>query len=172
MATSTEGSSRKSAHASHRSSCSSGSMAFFASGLLRVRWAIRSRFSYRSLGMDRPYSPRTRPSRRAASQRLRLRTGIGCRSVDFQPSDRVAELLERVREFMDEHVYPVEEEAHRGLDEEVRPGVPYPQVLVDLRERARSEGLEPVSSRRALRPRPHQLGVRDALRADGPQPGG
>jgi acyl-CoA dehydrogenase len=61
--------------------------------------------------------------------------------VDFRPSDRVAELLERVREFMDEHVYPVEEEAHRALDEEVRPGVPYPGVLVDLRERARSEGL-------------------------------
>src|SRR2546423_3914493 len=42
---------------------------------------------------------------------------------------------------MDEHVYPVEEEAHRALDDEVAPGVPYPQVLVDLRERARSEGL-------------------------------
>src|SRR6266550_473406 len=61
--------------------------------------------------------------------------------VDFRPSDRVAELLERIREFMDEHVYPVEQEAHRALDDEVRPGVPYPQVLVDLRERARSEGL-------------------------------
>src|SRR4051794_10622163 len=41
--------------------------------------------------------------------------------VDFRPSDRVAELLERIREFMDDHVYPVEEEAHRGLDEEVGP---------------------------------------------------
>jgi acyl-CoA dehydrogenase len=61
--------------------------------------------------------------------------------VDFRPSDRVAELLERIREFMDEHVYPVEQEAHRALDEEVRPGVPYPQVLVDLRERAKSDGL-------------------------------
>jgi acyl-CoA dehydrogenase len=61
--------------------------------------------------------------------------------VDFTPSDRVAELLERIREFMDEHVYPVEAEAHRALDEEVGPGVPYPQVLVDLRERAKAEGL-------------------------------
>ena len=61
--------------------------------------------------------------------------------MDFRPSDRVAELLDRVREFMDEHVYPVEQEAHRALDEEVRPGVPYPQVLVDLRERAKSDGL-------------------------------
>jgi acyl-CoA dehydrogenase len=61
--------------------------------------------------------------------------------VDFRPSDRVAELLERVREFMGEHVYPIEGEAYRALDEEVRPGVAYPQVLVDLRERAKSEGL-------------------------------
>ena len=61
--------------------------------------------------------------------------------MDFTPSDRVAELLERIREFMDEHVYPVEAEAHRALDEEVGPGVPYPQVLVDLRERAKAEGL-------------------------------
>ena len=54
--------------------------------------------------------------------------------MDFTPSDRVAELLDRVREFMDEHVYPVEEEAHRALDDEVKPGVPYPAVLVeDLR---------------------------------------
>src|SRR5215216_2693730 len=61
--------------------------------------------------------------------------------MEFQPSDRVAELLERIREFMDEHVYSVEDEAHRALDEQVGPGVPYPQVLVDLRERAKAEGL-------------------------------
>src|SRR5262245_41351852 len=34
--------------------------------------------------------------------------------VDFTPSDRVAELLEGIREFMDEHVYPVEAEAHQA----------------------------------------------------------
>jgi len=61
--------------------------------------------------------------------------------MDFRPSDRVAELLERVREFMAEHVYPVEQEAHRALDDEVRPGMPYPAVLVDVRERARADGL-------------------------------
>jgi len=38
-------------------------------------------------------------------------------------------------------VYPVELEALKALDEEVRPGVPYPRILVELRERAKSEGL-------------------------------
>jgi acyl-CoA dehydrogenase len=61
--------------------------------------------------------------------------------MDFSPSERVAELLERVRAFQEEHVYPVEREAIRALDEEVRPGVPYPELLVELRERAKSEGL-------------------------------
>jgi acyl-CoA dehydrogenase len=61
--------------------------------------------------------------------------------VDFTPSDRVQELRERIREFMDEQVFPVEAEALRALDEEVRPGVPYPAILVELRERARGEGL-------------------------------
>ena len=42
---------------------------------------------------------------------------------------------------MDEHVYPLESEALEALDEEVRPGVPYPEVLVEMRERARAEGL-------------------------------
>ena len=61
--------------------------------------------------------------------------------MDFAPSDRVAELLDRIREFMEEHVDPVEREAVDALDKEVRPGVPYPEILIDLRERARSEGL-------------------------------
>ena len=61
--------------------------------------------------------------------------------MDFTPSDRVASLLERVREFMEEHVDPVEAEGMRALDEEVRPGVAYPQLLVELRERAKGEGL-------------------------------
>jgi acyl-CoA dehydrogenase len=61
--------------------------------------------------------------------------------VDFTPSDRVQELRERIREFMDEHVLPAEEQALRALDEEVRPGVAYPQVLIELRERAKAEGL-------------------------------
>jgi acyl-CoA dehydrogenase len=61
--------------------------------------------------------------------------------MDFSPSDRVSELLERVREFMEEHVNPVEAEGMKALDEEVGPGVPYPRLLVELRERARAEGL-------------------------------
>src|SRR5918996_731767 len=61
--------------------------------------------------------------------------------MDFAPSDRVASLLDSVREFMEEHVDPVEREAVEALDREVAPGVPYPAILLELRERARSEGL-------------------------------
>jgi acyl-CoA dehydrogenase len=61
--------------------------------------------------------------------------------MDFAPSDRVAELLERVRAFMEEHVDPVEREGMEALDAEVGPGVAYPQILVELRERAKAEGL-------------------------------
>ena len=56
--------------------------------------------------------------------------------MDFSPSDRVAELRERVRSFMAEHVMPVEDEAMRALDAEVGPGVAYPALLIDRRERA------------------------------------
>jgi acyl-CoA dehydrogenase len=61
--------------------------------------------------------------------------------VDFDLSPRCEELLERVRAFQEEHVFPVELEALRALDDEVRPGIPYPEILVEIRERARSEGL-------------------------------
>ncbi|MEO8091593.1 MAG: acyl-CoA dehydrogenase family protein [bacterium] len=61
--------------------------------------------------------------------------------MDFNPSPRVTELRERIRAFLDEHVYPVEAEALQALDDEVRPGVAYPQILVEIRRRARSEGL-------------------------------
>ena len=61
--------------------------------------------------------------------------------MDFTPSDRVQDLRERVREFMDEHVMPVEAEAMRALDEEVGPGVAYPAIMVEMRERAKAEGL-------------------------------
>ena len=61
--------------------------------------------------------------------------------MDFNPSPQVESLRERILAFMDEHVYPNEREVHEGLDAEVEPGVPYPQVLVEIRERARSEGL-------------------------------
>ena len=63
--------------------------------------------------------------------------------MDFDLSPRVIELRDRIRAFMDEHVYPNEAEALRALDEEVTvdSGLAYPEILVEIRERARSEGL-------------------------------
>jgi acyl-CoA dehydrogenase len=61
--------------------------------------------------------------------------------VDFELSPRVEELRDRVRAFMDEHVFPVELEALRALDDEVRPGTPYPEILVEIRAKAREDGL-------------------------------
>jgi acyl-CoA dehydrogenase len=61
--------------------------------------------------------------------------------MDFSYGDRLDELLGRVRSFMDEHVYPVEAEAMAALDDEVKPGVAYPEIIVGIRERARAEGL-------------------------------
>src|SRR5829696_4733103 len=63
--------------------------------------------------------------------------------MDFELSPRVIELRDRIREFMDEHVYPNEAEVLRAIDEEVTQDadVAYPAILVDIRERAKSEGL-------------------------------
>jgi acyl-CoA dehydrogenase len=63
--------------------------------------------------------------------------------VDFELSPRVTELRDRIREFMAEHVYPNEAEALGALDEEVTvdSGLAYPGVLVEIRERAKAEGL-------------------------------
>jgi acyl-CoA dehydrogenase len=61
--------------------------------------------------------------------------------MDFKPSPAVESLLERIEAFMDEHVYPNEAEVMRALDDEVKPGVPYPQILIDIRAKARDEGL-------------------------------
>ena len=61
--------------------------------------------------------------------------------MEFAPSDRVADLLERVRDFTEEHIDPVEREAFEALDNEVGPGVAYPQIIVELRERAKADGL-------------------------------
>ncbi|HYU59566.1 MAG TPA: acyl-CoA dehydrogenase family protein [Solirubrobacterales bacterium] len=61
--------------------------------------------------------------------------------MDFELSPQVTELRDRVRGFMDEHVYPAEAEALRALDDEVGPGTPYPEILVEIRARARDEGL-------------------------------
>ncbi|MEX2194440.1 MAG: acyl-CoA dehydrogenase family protein [Thermoleophilaceae bacterium] len=61
--------------------------------------------------------------------------------MDFTPSPQVEQLRGRIQAFLDEHVYPVELEALQALDEEVGPGTAYPKVLVELRERAKAEGL-------------------------------
>jgi acyl-CoA dehydrogenase len=61
--------------------------------------------------------------------------------MDFNPSPQVEQLLEQIRAFMDEHVYPNEREAAAALDDEVGPGVAYPQLVREVRERARAEGL-------------------------------
>jgi acyl-CoA dehydrogenase len=61
--------------------------------------------------------------------------------MDFTPTDRVLQLRERIEGFLDEHYYPVELEVLQALDEEVGPGVPYPRILVEMRERAKAEGL-------------------------------
>ncbi len=61
--------------------------------------------------------------------------------MDFKPTPQVDELRERVRAFMDEHVYPVEAESIASIDREVGPGVAYPRNIIEMRERARAEGL-------------------------------
>jgi len=61
--------------------------------------------------------------------------------MDFNPSPEVASLRERVLDFMDEQIYPQERELMEALDAEVKPGVPYPESLVTVREQAKGEGL-------------------------------
>jgi acyl-CoA dehydrogenase len=63
--------------------------------------------------------------------------------MDFTPTPQVESLLGRIREFNEEHVYPVEMELLRALDEEVtvETGRAYPESLVELRERAKADGL-------------------------------
>jgi acyl-CoA dehydrogenase len=61
--------------------------------------------------------------------------------MDFKPSPEVESLRERIEAFMEEHVYPVEAEAMQAIDDEVKPGVAYPQILVELRARAKEQGL-------------------------------
>lgn len=61
--------------------------------------------------------------------------------MDFTPSPEVAKLRERVLDFMDEEIYPREREIMEALDEEVGAGVPYPKILVEVREKAKAEGL-------------------------------
>jgi acyl-CoA dehydrogenase len=61
--------------------------------------------------------------------------------VDFEPTDRCKALLERLQEFMGEHVYPNEREIEAGLDREVDRDTAFPEILVELRARAKADGL-------------------------------
>ncbi|MCB0869226.1 MAG: acyl-CoA dehydrogenase family protein [Solirubrobacterales bacterium] len=61
--------------------------------------------------------------------------------MDFEAGSEVEGLLERVRAFMDEHIYPREAELHQAIDDEVKAGVAYPAALVEIRNKARAEGL-------------------------------
>jgi acyl-CoA dehydrogenase len=61
--------------------------------------------------------------------------------MDFNPSPEVESLRERIEAFMAEHVYPAEAEAIQAIDDEVKPGVAYPEILIEIRARAREQGL-------------------------------
>jgi len=61
--------------------------------------------------------------------------------MDFEHSERSLILLERVRAFMQEHVYPVENEAYEALDREVSATTAFPAVILEMREQAKLAGL-------------------------------
>jgi acyl-CoA dehydrogenase len=61
--------------------------------------------------------------------------------MDFTPTPQVSALRDRVLDFMDAEAYPRERELMAALDDEVAPGVPYPAGLVEVREKAKAEGL-------------------------------
>jgi acyl-CoA dehydrogenase len=60
--------------------------------------------------------------------------------MDFTPSPRVEELRQRIVDFLNVHVYPIEMELLRD-DHLVRSGVPYPPRLVEIRKKAKAQGL-------------------------------
>jgi acyl-CoA dehydrogenase len=60
--------------------------------------------------------------------------------MDFTPSPKVQELKQRVVDFLERHVYPLEGQLTHEADQ-IGPGMPYPPSLVPVRERARKEGL-------------------------------
>ena len=80
--------------------------------------------------------------------------------MDFDLSPEVEELRDRIRAFMDEHVYPNELEAMRALDAEVTArDAPTREILVEIRDQGPRGGpLEPVHARRALRRRASPTG--------------
>jgi acyl-CoA dehydrogenase len=61
--------------------------------------------------------------------------------MEFEPSDRAKQLSGQVREFMDAHIYPNEMAIEKALDDEVDAETPFPQILVEIRAKAKAEGL-------------------------------
>lgn len=60
--------------------------------------------------------------------------------MDFSPTPRVEDLRARIIEFMEREVYP-NEDAALEQSHEVRTGVPFPPLLVELRRKARAQKL-------------------------------
>jgi acyl-CoA dehydrogenase len=60
--------------------------------------------------------------------------------MDFEPTDRCKDYLERVSAFMDEHVYPAEPVYEREMRESGNPNF-HPPVLEQLKDEARRRGL-------------------------------
>ena len=56
--------------------------------------------------------------------------------MDFNATPQVESLLERIKEFNEEHIFPVEMDLLRALDEEVTVQTPraYPDSFVELRD--------------------------------------
>ncbi len=63
--------------------------------------------------------------------------------MDFNYSDRVQELRERVTAFMQQHVYPVERRFHDEVEENTRKGVRWTptRLIEELKPKARAAGL-------------------------------
>ena len=61
--------------------------------------------------------------------------------MDFEFGSEISALLDRVRAFQEEHVYPRENDLLGSLDRDVKEGVPYPDDLIEIREKAKAEGL-------------------------------
>jgi acyl-CoA dehydrogenase len=60
--------------------------------------------------------------------------------MDFEYSDRTKELMEKVQNFMDDHVYPNEETFFRQIDEGKTRWKPVP-IVEELKQKAKAQGL-------------------------------
>ncbi len=60
--------------------------------------------------------------------------------MDFEPSERCSQFIERLNAFMDEHVYPAEELYERQRSESGNPHF-HPPVMEELKAKAREAGL-------------------------------